>query len=157
MAEADFRELLKGICQAVDEAEELLDHYPITDFRRYFDEEKHEGDTEKFLRPKMMKFLLPNGKGDYIEKDIPIVSLVNHNTMDLDEVKIDMKVTGRWTSEPSDPLKKKLMVNLEPIQDNIGDEEKSHINYISIEMVFKRGCPPEGTARTLNEINKYID
>jgi hypothetical protein len=155
MPQIELVDLLKGIGHAIQEDQEYIDHHSIVAFGRYFTEEGTE-DNNKTLCPKMIKLPLPDFKGGYIEREIPAVSLVNHDALHFDEVRIKMQVAGIYVSEPSDPQKLKLLIDNGALQERIEDDGETNINCMSIELTFKMGEPPEGTARVLNEIYKSV-
>lgn len=158
MPQAELSDLLKGIGQAIKEAQEHIEGHSLTTFSSYFSQELSSESSidgkEKALRPKMLKLPMPF-RGEYIEKEIPIVSMVNHDSLHLDEVRIKMQVTGSWGSKSQDESRK-LFVNVEPVQNECEAANGKEVNYAEIELVFKRGNSPEGVAKVLSEQNKTI-
>ena len=144
MSEIEIGNLMKGISKAIKEAQEQIEDYSIQSFSSYFVTENANAEKSSPLRPKMMKIPTPNATGGYSEQDIPIVSLINHYSLQLEEVRLKMQVTGNYDNETD-----KLMVTVEPILHNLDANERKDGKYTEIELVFKRNDAPEGVQRIL--------
>lgn len=151
MSEIEIGSLMNGISKAIKEAQELIEDQSRESFNRYFVTENTNANEPVPLRPKMMKIQIPNAAGEYIEKDVPIVSLVNHHSLQLEEVRLKMQVTGSWDNETD-----KLMVTIEPIRHDLDASERKYEKYTEIDLIFKRNNAPEGVQRILLEHYKVL-
>jgi hypothetical protein len=151
MPHTNIDSIFKGIAQAVKDAQVHIEHYSVERFSSYFEEEKQEKDGTSILRPKMVRMPMPNAKGEYIERDIPIITLMNHHALNLDEVKLKMQVSGSW-----DDKSNKLQVNVEPIRHKTDSDKGKEVAYTEIELVFRRADAAEGVCRTLKEHYKRM-
>lgn len=142
---------MEGISKAVKEAQELIEDQSRESFNRYFVTESIKENEPTALRPKMMKIQIPNVVGEYVEKNIPIVSLVNHHSLQLEEVRLKMQVSGSWNNE-----KNRLMVTIEPIRHDLDTDERKSEKYIELDLTFKRNDAPEGVQRVLLEHYKIL-
>lgn len=146
MSEIEITDLMKGISKAIKEAQAYIEDNSLEIFYSYFETQNSIERKEGPLRSKTKKFLIPNVEGMYIEKNIPVVSLVNHHSLQLEEVRLKMQVTGRWDNGTN-----KLMVNVEPIPHDLDSTKREDKKYAEIELIFKKNDAPEGVQRILLE------
>jgi Protein of unknown function (DUF2589). len=151
MSEIEIGSLMNGISKAIKEAQELIEDQSRESFNRYFVTENTNKKDSVPLRPKMMKIQIPNVAGEYVEKNVPIVSLVNHHSLQLEEVRLKMQVTGSWDSETN-----KLMVTIEPIRHDLDANERKYEKYIDVDLIFKKNDAPEGVQRILLDHYKVL-
>lgn len=151
MSEIEIGNLVNEISKAIIEAQEQIEGYYRRNFNNYFETENANAKESAPSRPKMTKIQIPNAAGEYVEKNIPIVSLVNHHSLQIEEVRLKMEVTGSWDNETD-----KLMVTVEPIRHDLDANERKYEKYIEIDLIFKKADAPEGVQRILLEHYKIL-
>lgn len=151
MSEIEIGNLMKGISKAIKEAQGHIEDCSTKNFYSYFEEQKGNEKDSGSLRSKTKIFQIPQSSGGYIERNIPVVSLVNHHSLQLEEVRLKMQVTSSWDNE-----KNKLMVTVEPIRHDLDANERKNEKYAEIELIFKRNDAPEGVQRILLEHYKIL-
>ena len=171
MAEVGLTELVTAINQAMLDAQSTVTRSTLDEYWRYFrpvngllqaGEEGINDLTEEALVPVTRKVVIPypDDKGVMKKIDVPLVALVHHNTFNLDEVKLKMRVSTS-VDKPGGPLK----VSLQPLRRPPSDDGKNDLPDSSgkidepgqeIELVFKREAPPEGISRITNEAIKLL-
>jgi hypothetical protein len=151
MPQTNIDSIIKGIAVAIKDAQGYIENYSVKSFSNYFEEKKNKKNGKSTIRPKMVRLPIPDAKGQYTEQDIPVVTLMNHHALNLDEVKLKMQVTGSW-----DDKSKKMMVSVEPIRRKTDSDKGKEVTYTEIEMIFRRSDAPEGICRTLKEHYKTM-
>jgi len=151
MPQTNIDSVIKGIAVAIKDAQGYIEDYSVKRFSDYFEEKKDKSSGAALIRPKMVRLPIPDAKGNYTEQDIPLVTLMNHHALNLDEVKLKMQVTGSW-----DDKSKKMMVNVEPIRRKEDSDKRKEVTYTEIELTFKRSDAAEGICRTLKEHHKAM-
>ena len=136
-------ELFQGVYSSVVEAQNVIEqHYLEEVTKDYFD---HEG------KPKMIMIHLPNGKGEVKETAVPAITLVPHNTLNIKEVEIEMKVALSM-GEPKPAPKKGLLRKLGTDMSNRNEGREM----ANIKVVFNGANPPEGLARIKDQLIKLL-
>lgn len=171
MAEVGLAELFTAINEAMLDAQAAVTRSTLDEYWRYFqpanalrrnDDEQANAMHEEAIAPVTRKIVIPypDDRGVLKEINVPLVALVHHNTFNLDEVRLKMRIATS-VDRPGGPLK----VSLQPrrrAQDTAGKNDsldtggKIEEPGQEIELVFKRDAPPEGISRITNEAIKLL-
>lgn len=171
MAEVGLADLITAINQAMLDAQTVVTRSSLDEYWNYFRpanvlRQSGEDETNDLaadaLAPVTRKVVIPYPDDTGVMKtiDVPLVALVHHNTFNLDEVKLKMRVTTS-VDRPGGQLK----VSLQPLHRTQNTEGKNDLPDASgkveepgqeIELVFKREAPPEGISRVTNEAIKLL-
>jgi hypothetical protein len=173
--------LLATIGQAIFEAQQSIKAYELSSYWRYFSAMTPDGDSAPVrltgsgqpsmpdeatpdgsqpLMPKLQRIRIPypDGNGAQNELNVPLLSLVHHSVLTLDEVKVRMKVSA-FADEDSGALH----VDVAPARHApAGTSGQEHVGTVpapnehEIELVFRRDAPSEGVARITQEITKLL-
>ena len=92
--------------------------------------------------------------------DVPLVTLVHHNTFALDQVTLKMRVSAS-VDEAGGPLKVSLMPlsrrnGNDDVSDSANAADRIEEPGQEIELVFRREAPPEGISRITTEAVKLL-
>ncbi len=171
MAEVGLAELFTAINEAMLHAQAAVTRLTLDEYWRYFQPTnilRRDGDDqansphEEALAPVTRRIVIPypDDSGVLKEINVPLVTLVHHNTFNLDEVKLKMRVATS-VDRPGGPLK----VSLQPLSRVQETDGKNDVTDAAgkleepgqeIELVFKRDAPPEGISRITNEAIKLL-
>lgn len=168
MADLKLDHLFAAIGSAMYEAQQAINTNELNGYWRYFEQDpslktknQQEGgenaeEANNVVAPVMRRLMIPYPEGGYREIQVPVVSLVNHNSFSLEQVKFRMNVkttvdenTGALRVSVG-PFRRK---NCQDKQDNSVDHQE---DLHEIELTFKRGDSSEGIARITQEITKLI-
>lgn len=94
---------------------------------------------------KMVNFQLPDSNGNLQKTEIPLLTLVNHDSIAIDEVDVDFEV--QIDAHNSDEKKGKIWSSLAKSNKKAG--AKVHLK-------FKHGAPSEGFMRINDKLIKLI-
>ena len=96
MANYPLQALLEALHQAVSKATNVAKESSLEGLREYFYEVyDEEGKTTGVWKPKTISLALPCVEGSDIKTvtyDVPLYSLVNHQSMTIEELKMDFEV-----------------------------------------------------------------
>ena len=134
-------DMMRGMQHSVNTAQEILENHHIQLLNRYFTQDGY---------PVSKKINLGDGK----ILDVPLISLVNQNSLSIDEMEIDFK------AEVNE-------IELKNIKDENTDIDRTSFtmdftpnerddNSISIKIKFKTKVQPEGISRIVDEFDKKI-
>lgn len=148
----DFEEVIKGISLAIKEAQKSIEYFALEQYRFLFDEYKGDKKNNKSLsyKPKTVTIPIPDMKGGYVPKEVPIAALIHHHSLILDEVKLKMAVAASI-----DEKDKRIKVEIGPLnkkESNLASPSSIH----EIELVFKKGDAVEGVAKIVQELTQNI-
>lgn len=150
-------DIARGMQHAVNTAQEIIEQHYMRLFARYFDKEGE---------PLMVTF---NLTPEHIVK-APLVALIQPNALALEELTVEMSVEIDQTTVKKVPTPTKDF-DLERTSFAVsfasgkrtsagpatGDQRSTREdNFIDVTMKFKRGDPPEGVARVLDEFYKAV-
>ena len=134
--------LLKGLQEAVNSAQELLDVQQLNSFNKYFDE-----DGRALTRK------IDPGTGK--ELTVPILSIIPQNTLVMEDVEMEFDaklqavnaktVNGGLLNSSVDNVEVELVMN-----------DKNDTNLVHVKVKFKSTNLPEGLNRVIDECNKII-
>lgn len=141
---------IKSIGIAIRSAQEATERYSLETYRSWFVEEENE-DGEMTLRPITIKVTLPKNDGGYTDKEIPIIALLNHHSLTLDETRIKMSLIARW-----DDNQKSLVVESGPLPKESGEDGTKSLDRCEVELVFKGNQSGEGLARYVDKFIRDI-
>lgn len=148
--------IVRGMQHAVNTAQEMLDEYYTRLFEYYFDEDNN---------PKLVTLNIPP---EYFVQ-APLITLVPISTLCLEEMTIEMSIDvinttpkkiateardkglDRSSFDVSFAPKRRVEKRKEGSEDSLQREDT-----IDIVMKFKRGDPPEGVSRILDEFYKAV-
>lgn len=140
--------LLSSIAVSVQSSQAALQHSAYKNFLQYFktaspqQESLSEQASSPELVPILDHFKLP-GMPDDKDFAVPIVTLINQDSLVLDRVKVVLNVSGISEGEH-------FMVNTEPIND------ENNLEHHQITLEFQRRDPTEGTSRVLTTYEQLI-
>lgn len=137
-------DVFKNIYHAIVDAQNTVEEHYVGEIRQdYFDKDGH---------PYTTPVMLPVGKGGSMEEiKIPLITLVPHNSMSIEEVSIDMKVSLSPGDEKTINSKK-----TSKIRKFITDLSGRNKEMANITVKFKGGEAPEGLARIKDNLIKII-
>ncbi|MCH5258742.1 MAG: DUF2589 domain-containing protein [Lachnospiraceae bacterium] len=145
----EMKSLLQTIGSAIQEA-----HRAITDnntdhfFTNYF-EKRVSANGEESYRPRMIEVELPIANENGTSKVIyaPVAALLNHNSLNLDSVKLNLNL------EVLNETEKGVEVSA---QCSSAKSEDSKTNLGTMEIIFKCSDASEGVARIITHLNGMI-
>jgi hypothetical protein len=150
MATHNLNDLIGIIGKSLKEALDFVDEFSLNTFMSKFEEKPGDGNGPATIVPKTVKIPFPKPDGTYESKEIPVVSLLNHSSLQIEDLRIKMKVVFSSSAEEN-----VLKAEVGPARpDNDEDEVKPEV--AEIEVNFKRGLPPEGLARIATEFQKRV-
>jgi hypothetical protein len=135
-----IEELIKSLGVSVREAQYLINKFSLVKYAEYFTEE-HRDSSTVVLTPRCISFPLPHTD----EKiDVPIITLVNHSSLELEEVEIKMVVNTSWN-----PKSQQVEVDVSPMVpgNKLPEGDESSHNTTHINLKFKIGPSAEGIAK----------
>lgn len=144
--------LIDGISLSMKSAQEKIEEHTLQSYRKFFTEEEGE-DGILTMRPVMVKIPLPDKNGNYVDTDIPIVALMQHNTLNLEEVRLKMNVRTVSTSDKSDDVDVEVVSNL---TSESGEKTNSSGTNCEIELLFKSCQNQEGVSRITTKLIQMI-
>jgi len=133
-----IRNLIKSLGVSISEAQNDIDQFTLRKYANYFTEEKSE-DGRITLIPKSVSLPLPHT--DEII-DIPIITLVNHTTLAIEEVEIRISVNASWN-----PQSEEVEIDVSPIvptKDSAATDGVNPHNMSQIILKFKTTVVAEG-------------
>jgi len=146
--------IVRGMQHAVNTTQEIVEDHYIRVFDRYFDQDG---------KPKLLQFTLAPGK----VVQAPLIAVVPLNALVLDEMSVEMSIEITGTSQKkvgthaddAELDRSSFTVSFAPAnrtggRTGSGTERKD--STIGIVMKFKRGDPPEGAARIMDEFCKAV-
>ena len=138
---------IKSIGIAIRSAQEETERYSLEAYKNWFVEEE-TGDGDIRLKPRTIMVSLPKNDGTYAEKEIPIIALLNHHSLILDETRIKMSLISRW-----DDQEQKVVDESGPLG-NEGDGKS--LDRCEVELIFKGSSSGEGVARYVDKFIRDI-
>jgi hypothetical protein len=148
-----FQDFLTGISAAIQHAQSAIDSYQLNVYKDYIKEKKSaagDGVEKNITVLKTISMPLPQPDGTCKVREIPLVTLINHDSLHLEEVRIKVSLSALW-----DEAENNMMVDLN-MPYNKTEENETGKPQQQIELIFKRGESPEGIARVINELSKTI-
>ena len=135
----DFSEFIRGLQQAVNSAQELLEVQQLNSITKFFDENGIALAKE---------ICTSNGK----KVNVPIISLVPQNTLIMDEVEIefDAKLEGINKAQMSS---REFLTEVNNAQVQLGIVGKKDDGLVHVKVVFKSAEVPEGVCKLIDECN----
>lgn len=170
MAEVNLSGLFSAISRAMLDAQGAVTRSTLDRYWDYFGTANalKSGKTdaaelpEDALVPLTRKVVIPRAdeKGVLKEMDVPLVTLVHHNTFALDQVTLKMRVSAS-VDEAGGPLKVSLMPlsrrnGNDDVSDSANAADRIEEPGQEIELVFRREAPPEGISRITTEAVKLL-
>ena len=170
MAEVNLSDLFSSISLAMTDAQEAVTRSTLNRYWNYF---RQAGDLrggsalanelpEDALVPLTRKVVIPRAdeKGVLKEMNVPLVTLVHHNTFALDQVTLKMRVSAS-VDEAGGSLKVSLMPlarrnENDAVSDGANAAGRVEEPGQEIELVFKREAPSEGISRITTEAVKLL-
>lgn len=141
----EFSAILRGIQQAVTGAQEILQAQQVDNIRSFFTPEG---------KPVSQKIRFGNE-----EAEVPLMAIVPHRTVSMDEVEIKFKTkvgsvsTDRMPNSVSSAGDTVSSANLQMQMDGISPADG---DVMEVTIRFKAQEAPEGLARIMDEYNKHI-
>lgn len=138
----NFSELLKGLQEAVNSAQELLEVQQLNSFHKYFDA---EGNV-------LVKKLNP-GTGK--ELSVPILSIIPQNTLLMEQVEIEFDARLQAV-KPKAVTGCQFHTVVENAEVELGTAAKKDSDLVHVKVKFKSTQIPEGMSKVIDECNKII-
>lgn len=154
-------ELIESIGKAVSDAQQNMEKQSLYSFFDYFDEAAENSNEDSMqLCPKTARVALPSSN-DITETtavEIPLLSLVHHNQVSLDQVSVKMKIC-LYLDEHSD-IKVDMnapIMNSALSSDNSEERRQSdQLQVHEMELVYRVSDKSEGLSRVVQDITKTI-
>lgn len=140
--------LLSSIAASVQSSQAAIQQNAYKNFLQYFKTASpqqaslSEQGSSSELVPILDHFKLP-GMSDDKDFAVPVVTLINQDSLVLDTVKVVLNVSGISEGEH-------FMVNTEPINN------ENNLEHHQITLEFQRKDPTEGTSRVLTTYEQLI-
>lgn len=134
--------LIKSLGLAIQEAQHEINKYDLIKYSEYFTEQQVKEKDKMVLLPRCVSFPLPNSTESI---DIPIITLVNHNSLGLEEVEVKMEVNTAWNKDTQ-----QVEIDVSPIQSDVKDSDYNGVNphnKTNINLKFKARPSAEGISK----------
>lgn len=160
MAQQDLEDLIATLGKALKESLNAVEEQSINTFMDHFETATDENGKQT-VRPKMITMPFPTASGEYVTREVPKVALLHHNSLLIEELRIRFRVSLSQEDGGAASLQAELAPGASiSVAATPGEEPPpgpSHAsNFAEVDIFFKRGEPPEGTARAIREFNKAV-
>ena len=146
MANINLSELFTHIGLSMQEAQQKIEQFNYLTFINQFKNVNNSNDeNSSILIPKTQQFSFKINDTTQI-LDVPIITLFNHNNLNLSEVKVSLNIKNFISND------KLLNIEVGSNQNN----NSSNINEGTIEIIFKKDTTNEGIARIKQEAIKQF-
>lgn len=146
MANINLSELFTQIGLSMQEAQQKIEQFNYLIFINQFKNVNNSNDeNSSILIPKTQQFSFKINDTTQI-LDVPIITLFNHNNLNLSEVKVSLNIKNFISND------KLLNIEVGSNQNN----NSSNINEGTIEIIFKKDTTNEGIARIKQEAIKQF-
>lgn len=146
MANINLSELFTQIGLSMQEAQQKIEQFNYLTFINQFKNVNNSNDeNSSILVPKTQQFSFKINDTTQI-LDVPIITLFNHNNLNLSEVKVSLNIKNFISNN------KLLNIEVGSNQNN----NESNTNERTIEIIFKKDTTNEGIARIKQEAIKQF-
>jgi hypothetical protein len=146
MANINLSELFTQIGLSMQEAQQKIEQFNYLTFINQFKNVNNSNDeNSSILVPKTQQFSFKINDTTQI-LDVPIITLFNHNNLNLSEVKVSLNIKNFISNN------KLLNIKVGSNQNN----NESNTNEGTIEIIFKKDTTNEGIARIKQEAIKQF-
>lgn len=146
MANINLSELFTQIGLSMQEAQQKIEQFNYLTFINQFKNVNNSNDkNSSILVPKTQQFSFKINDTTQI-LDVPIITLFNHNNLNLSEVKVSLNIKNFISNN------KLLNIEVGSNQNN----NESNTNEGTIEIIFKKDTTNEGIARIKQEAIKQF-
>jgi hypothetical protein len=146
MANINLSELFTQIGLSMQEAQQKIEQFNYLTFINQFKNVNNSNDeNSSILIPKTQQFSFKINDTTQI-LDVPIITLFNHNNLNLSEVKVSLNIKNFISND------KLLNIEVGSNQNN----NESNTNEGTIEIIFKKDTTNEGIARIKQEAIKQF-
>lgn len=146
MANINLSELFTQIGLSMQEAQQKIEQFNYLTFINQFKNiNNSNNENSSILIPKTQQFSFKINDTTQI-LDVPIITLFNHNNLNLSEVKVSLNIKNFISND------KLLNIEVGSNQNN----NSSNINEGTIEIIFKKDTTNEGIARIKQEAIKQF-
>ena len=146
MANIHLSELFTQIGLSMQEAQQKIEQFNYLTFINQFKNVNNSNDeNSSILVPKTQQFSFKINDTTQI-LDVPIITLFNHNNLNLSEVKVSLNIKNFISNN------KLLNIEVGSNQNN----NESNTNEGTIEIIFKKDTTNEGIARIKQEAIKQF-
>ena len=146
MANINLSELYTQIGLSMQEAQQKIEQFNYLTFINQFKNVNNSNDeNSSILVPKTQQFSFKINDTTQI-LDVPIITLFNHNNLNLSEVKVSLNIKNFISNN------KLLNIEVGSNQNN----NESNTNEGTIEIIFKKDTTNEGIARIKQEAIKQF-
>ncbi|HIX89331.1 MAG TPA: DUF2589 domain-containing protein [Candidatus Agathobaculum pullicola] len=145
----ELSRLITATGQAISEAQRAVAAHAIANYFTYFEKTDSAENGLGAYTPNTADILIPpvDGSGAPARVAVPLVTMAHHNAMGLRDVRI--KLSGAASVDTDE----KVLLDLTP---STSDGAASAAPRTELELCFRCGEPPEGTARVNTELNKLL-
>ncbi|MCY1013934.1 DUF2589 domain-containing protein [Nannocystis pusilla] len=157
-------ELLATISGGIGDTLRAVEDHALTRYLDFF-EAGPTVDGETPLVPKTVSLPVPAADGSYQLRKIPIVALVNHNSLQIDELKLKFRLELDEAASQDGPVK--ILARLAPMRSYAAPASRAGRtgrarrtpadSFAEVEVHFKRGEASEGIARLAAHYHKLLD
>ena len=146
MANINLSELFTQLGLSMQEAQQKIEQFNYLTFINQFKNVNNSNDeNSSILVPKTQQFSFKINDTTQI-LDVPIITLFNHNNLNLSEVKVSLNIKNFISNN------KLLNIEVGSNQNN----NESNTNEGTIEIIFKKDTTNEGIARIKQEAIKQF-
>lgn len=133
----ELSSLIASLGQAVQEAQEHLEHYGSERFCAYFHPSADtNGDEPPALIPRSRLFSLPDGNGGLQQLSVPEAALAHHSTLALETAHIRLNLLPSLEEDTG-----RMLVEVGPAGEQAGPA------YSQLELTFRAAPASEGVAK----------
>ena len=146
MANINLSELFTQIGLSMQEAQQKIEQFNYLTFINQFKNVNNSNDeNSSILVPKTQQFSFKINDTTQI-LDVPIITLFNHNNLNLSEVKVSLNIKNFISNNK--------LLNIEVGSNQNNNESNTHEG--TIEIIFKKDTTNEGIARIKQEAIKQF-
>ncbi|WP_434425121.1 DUF2589 domain-containing protein [Nannocystis pusilla] len=157
-------ELLATISRGIGDTLRAVEDHALARYLDFFEAgPTTDGDTP--LVPKTVSLPVPAADGSYQLRKIPIVALVNHHSLQIDELKLKFRLELDEAASEAGPVK--ILARLAPMRsyaapagpggkDGESAPTQPADSFAEVEVHFKRGETSEGIARLAAHYHKLL-
>lgn len=138
----ELSQLIEAVGVAVQQAQSGVERTAVEEYLRYFrdPEGKEQSGQGKLLFPQTVEVALPGEDGTLTPVSVPVVALVNHDPMRLEQVRVRLNIAPVLDGTGE------LQVSAAPAQ------ESGH----SLELLFQAGEAGEAAARIGGAVSRLL-
>ena len=145
--------LVETLGNAIQESHRNVELNSVNNFfNNYFEQVESNNFEQDMYKPKLIKIIFPTDDNNQNKEKIivtPVASLVQHNNMNIDYVKLNLNINVLDEDEDG------LDVSSQNLKDNSNAKENTDKSG-EMEIMFKCSGTPEGISRIETHLNSLI-